>query len=246
MKVIVIVVLLVTALSEVSAYPLQGSNGDATVVLFESSRMPLIDANSGQEMLRVDVGLMGVDNATYELVDQNDQVYTPGLYWPQSSGKQSIYFLIEKDILFKLIKVTPEGSDPISLNWWNTPKAANDRMIVRYYGITNRSFNFTDQSIVLQVTVQNIGAESIYVTPLNFTLLDQWGWSYKPTEAYFDAETIEPGSATGRLLLGFYNLSPFVRPAALAYDYFASGQMVIEFEKDYVPLSDESVHGTRS
>jgi hypothetical protein len=189
---------------------------------------------------------MGAENASYELVDQDDLIYSPGLYRPLSSGKQIVYFLTEMDSLFKLINVTPDGSDPIYINWWMTPNASNDRMKIRYYGIVDSSVNSDEQMMVLQVSVQNQGNEGIYVTPFNFTLFDQWGWPYQPTLG-FDPETVAPGSATpDRLLIGFTGLSPAFRPAALAYDYGTSNQMVIEFEKDYVPLSDEVVYGTAS
>ncbi|HPM26311.1 MAG TPA: DUF4352 domain-containing protein, partial [Methanothrix sp.] len=243
--IILMALLLAMASGTALALPLEGSNENATVVIFGSSRTPVEDENVTLEILKVDVGLMGAENASYELVDQNDLVYTPGLYRSLSSGKQAVYFLTEWDSLFKLINVTPEGSDPIYINWWMTPNASNDRIKIRYYGITDSSINSDEQMLVLQVSVENIGDQSINVTPFNFTLFDQWGWPYQPTLG-FDAETVAPSSGTDRLLLGFTGLSPVFRPAALAYDYGTPEGMVIEFEKDYVPLSDELVYGNAS
>ncbi len=151
------------------------------------------------------------------------------------------------DRLFKLINVTPDGSDPIYIKWWMTPNASNDKLKVRYYGIVdNLIYSAKPQEIVLQVSVENIGSENINLTPFNFTLLDQWQWHYQPTEANFDPEVIGPGDATDRLLLAFYNLSPAVRPAYLVYDLGAPDQIVIDLEKDFVPLSDELVYGNAS
>ena len=243
--IILIALLLAMASGTALALPLQGSNGNATAVIFASSRMPVEDVNSTLEILKVDVGLMGAENASYELVDQNDLVYTPGLYRALSSGKQTIYFLTQWDSLFKLINVTPEGSDTIHINWWMTPNASNNQTKIRYYGITDSSINSDEQRLVLQVSVENIGEQSIYVTPFNFTLFDQWGWPYHPTLG-FDNETVAPGSGTDRLLLGFTGLSPLFRPSALAYDYGTAEEMVIEFERDYLPLSDELVYGAES
>lgn len=244
MRTIIIALLLAIFLGTASALPLEGSNANSTVVIFGSSRMPVDDDNSTQEILKVDVGIMGADNASYQLVDQNDTIYLPGLYRQLSSGKQTIYFLTEKDSLFKLINATPDVGGPIYLNWWKTPNGSNDKMIIRYYGIVDSSVNSDEQMIVLQVRIQNNGAENLNVTPFNFTLFDQWGWPYKPTLG-FDPESVAPGSATSdRVLLGFTGLSPISRPAALAYDYGAPGQIVIEFEKDNVPLSDEVVYGS--
>ncbi|MBP7070781.1 MAG: hypothetical protein KBA97_06880 [Methanothrix sp.] len=245
-SIIILMALLLAMASETAlALPLEGSNENATVVIFGSSRTPVEDENVTLEILKVDVGLMGAENASYELVDQNNLVYTPGLYRALSSGKQAVYFLTEWDSLFKLINVTTEGSDPILINWWMTPNASNERIKIRYYGITDSSINSDEQMLVLQVSVENLGGQSIYLTPFNFTLFDQWGWPYQPTLG-FDAETLAPSSGTDRLLLGFTGLSPVFRPAALAFDYGTPEEMVIDFENGYVPLSDELVYGNIS
>jgi hypothetical protein len=245
MKIIVLALLLALALGTAAATPLQGGDGNATVVLFGATRTPLADENSTQEILKVDVGLMGTLNATYQLVDDRNNIYLPGLYKPLSSGKQTVYFLTTKDSLFKLINVTPEGGKPININWWGTPKGSNDNLIVRYYGISDWLINSDEQGIVVQVRVQNNGTQNLIVSPENFTLLDQWGWPYRPSLG-FDAETILPKEATSRVLLGFTGVSLISRPTALAYDYGASNQIIIIFERDYVPLSDEVVYGANA
>lgn len=243
MRIIILALLVALASGTACAVPLQGSDGNATVVFFGASRTPLDDENATQEILKVDVGIVGAKNATYQLVDADNNIYLPGLYRPLSSGKQTVYFLTPKDSLFKLVNVTPKGGAPIYINWWATPKGGNDNLIVRYYGITDWLVNPDEQGIVVQVRVQNNGTKSLYVSPENFTLLDQWGWPYRPSLG-FDAEVVEPNNATSdRVLLGFTGISLFSRPAALAYDYMTSNQVIIEFERDYVPLSDELVWG---
>jgi hypothetical protein len=253
MRIIVIAFLLALVIGPAMAASLQGSDANATAVLFGSSRMPVADENSTLEILKVDVGLVGVKNATYQLTDQNNVTYSAGLYKQLASGKlasgvqtakQTVYFLTEQDSLFKLINITPDGEAPIYINWWATPKASNDRLVLRYYGITDSSINSDEQAVVVQVRVQNNGTENLYVSPENFTLLDQWGWPYRPTLG-FEAEVVGHNNATiDRVLVGFTGLSPASRAAALAYDFGASDQLVIDFDRDYVPLSDEVVYGT--
>jgi hypothetical protein len=243
MRLIIMALLLVLVFGTAQAAPLQGSDANATVTLFGSSRTPLEDENATDEILKVDVGLMGTENATYQLMDNHNNIYTP-IYKPLTSGKQIIYFLAPIDSLFKLINVTPQGEKPISINWWTTPKGGNDKLIVRYYGIVDWVFNPDEQMIVVQVRVQNNGTENLTVSPENFTLLDQWGWPYLPTLG-FDAENVGPQNATSdRVKLGFTGVSLVSRPAALAYDYGTSNQIVIMFERDYVPLSNEQVYGS--
>ena len=245
MRIIVLTLMLALALGTAQATPLQGGDGNATVVIFGATRTPLEDENATQEILKVDVGLMGTENATYQLVDADNKIYLPGLYKPLSSGKQLVLFLVPKDSLFKLINATPESGKPININWWATPKGSNDRTVLRYYGITDWLINPDEQGIVVQVRVQNNGTQRLNVSPENFTLLDQWGWPYRPTLG-FDQEIVEPQKATSRLLLGFTGVSLLSRPAALAYDKGASNQIIIMFERDYVPLSDAAVYGANA
>ncbi len=131
MRIIVLALLLALAFGTAQATPLQGGDGNATVVLFGATRTPLDDENATQEILKVDVGLMGAENATYQLVDADNNIYLPGLYKPLSSGKQTVYFLTTKDSLFKLLNVTPAGGKPIYINWWATPKGSNENLIVK-------------------------------------------------------------------------------------------------------------------
>jgi len=246
MRLIVIALLLALAFGSAQASPLHGSNGNATAVIFGASRTPLEVENATQEILKVDVGLIGAENATYQLVDDHNNIYQAGLYKPLSSEKQLIYFLVPIDSLFKLINVTPLGGVPIYINWWATPKATNENLIVRYYGITDWLINPDEQALVFQIRVQNNGTKNLTVSPENFTLLDQWFWPYRPALG-FDQENIKPQEATSdRVLLGFTGVSLVSRPAALAYDYMTSNQIIIDFDKDYVPLSDEIVYGANA
>ena len=249
MRLIILAFLLALAFGTAQAYPLQGSDGTATVTLFGSIRTPL-EESASMEILKVDIGLMGTENATYKLMDANNSVYEPGLYKTLSSGRQLVYFLIPKDDLFKLITATPQGGKSININWWARPKVSNGNLIIRYYGITDWLTNLNEagiivQSIVVQVTAQNNGTQDLLFSPENFTLLDQWGWPYSPTLG-FDPEVVGPQKATGRLSVGFTPISLFSKPAALVYDYNTAHPVVIDFEKDFVPLTDSAVYGANA
>ena len=244
MRLIILAFLLALAFGTAQAYPLQGSDGTATITLFGSIRTPL-EESASMEILKVDIGLMGTENATYKLMDANNSVYEPGLYKTLSSGRQLVYFLIPKDDLFKLITATPQGGKSININWWARPKASNENLIIRYYGITDWLTNPDEQGIVVQVTAQSNVTQSQFVSPENFTLLDQWGWPYSPSLG-FDPEIVGQQKATGRLSVGFTPISLFSKPAALVYDYNTAQPVVIDFEKDFVPLTDSAVYGANA
>ncbi len=244
MRLIILALLLALAFGTAQAYPLQGSDGTATVTLFGSIRTPL-EESASTEILKVDIGLTGTENATYKLMDANNSVYEPGLYKTLSSGRQLVYFLIPKDDLFKLITATPQDGKPININWWARPKASNENLVIRYYGITDWLTNPDEQGIVVQVTAQSNVTQSQLVSPENFTLLDQWGWPYSPSLG-FDPEIVGPQKATGRLSVGFTPISLFSKPAALVYDYNTAHPVLIDFEKDFVPLTDSAVYGANA
>ena len=245
MRLIILVLLLALMAGTAGAAPLQGSDGNATVVLFGSVRTPLADENATQEILKVDVGLVNTENATYELVDQNGSAYQPGLFKVLQEKRHLVYFLVPQDDLFKLIRVTPTGGKTFNINWWATPKSESEGVVIRYYGITDWLINPDEQGIVMQVRAANNGSKDLYLTPENFTLLDQWGWPYNPTLG-FDAEVIAAQKASTRVKVGFTGITLLSRPTALAYDYGTPGQIIISLEKDLVALSDEKVYGANA
>jgi len=214
---------------------------NATIGILGAIRTPLEDANATQENLILKIGLKGTDRATYHLKDADGNVYEPFRYMTLSSGNQLAYFLIPKDDLFKLIEVTTAGGELIVINWWGTPKGSNDNLIVRYYGVTDWQINNDEQEVVVQVRVQNSGTQNLIVGSEDFTLLDQSGSSYHPTSGF--NEIVEPQKATDRVLLGFTGIPLTSQLAALAYSYNSANQITIDFDKDYVPLSDELVYG---
>ena len=62
--IILMALLLAMASGTALALPLEGSNENATVVIFGSGRTPVEDENVTLEILKVDVGLMGAENAS--------------------------------------------------------------------------------------------------------------------------------------------------------------------------------------
>jgi hypothetical protein len=233
---------LALALGISQAYPLQGGDENVKATLFGAVRIPLEDQNATEEILKLDIGLIGAENATYELVDDDNLAMQPSLYKNLQPGRQMLYFIIPKDDLFKLLKVTPMGGAPFNINWWATPKGTNGDILLRYYGITDWIWDSDQQAVVFELRIGNNGTTPFYIGPENFTLLDQWGWGYYPVVG-FEPMVIEPQMATGRVKVGFSGLSVLSRPLALAYDYTTPNQIIIDLEKDAGQLSDAQVYG---
>ena len=253
MRLIALAFALVLALGFAQAYPLSGGTASVNCTLFGATKIPVpgTDPNATVQnyVLKVDVGLLGTRNATFELVDSKDKVYSPDpsfsrKFEPNTASfiRQLLGFVVPKDALFKLFKVSPSVGDPFAIKWWKTPKKNQGDLILRYYGVVDNRMNPNEQSVTYEVGIQNNGTNSMAISPLNFTLLDQSGWEYY-TMYGFSQSYLGPKNST-KVKVNFSSLSVLSKPTALAFDYLTSNQIVFDLDKDTGPLSDAQVYGT--
>jgi hypothetical protein len=247
MRSIALAIILVLAFGCAQGYPLHGENEAVNCTLFGITKepIPLQDPNATfqEYTLNLDVGLIGTRNATFELVDSKNNVLRPDLSRSRAlqPGRQILTFVVPKDALFKLFKVTPSDGKPISINWWKTPKKIKGDIILRYYGIVGFRINPNEQSAAFEVGIQNNGTTNVPISPENFTLLDQWGWPYYSIEG-FSPSYLDAKKST-KVRINFSSLSPQSRPATLIYDYLTNNQMAFDLDKETGPLSDALVYG---
>ena len=253
MRLIALAFALVLALGIAQAYPLTGGNAGVNCTLFGATKVPVPGADPNATVqnyvLKVDVGLLGARNATFELVDSKDKVYSPdpSMSWTfepisESYIRQLLAFVVPSDALFKLFKVSPSVGDPFAIKWWKTPKKAGGDLILRYYGVVDTRTNPNEQSVTYEVGIQNNGTGSAVISPLNFTLLDQSGWEYY-TMYGFSQSYLGPKNST-KVKLNFSSLSHLSKPTALAFDYLTGNQIVFDLDRDTGQLSDSQVYGT--
>lgn len=253
MRLIALAFVLVLALGFAQAYPLTGGTAAVNCTLFGATKVPIpgTDPNATVQnyVLKVDVGLLGTRNATFELVDSKDKVYSPdpSISWtlqPTSESyiRQILAFVVPKDALFKLFKVTPSAGDPFAIKWWKTPKKIQGDLVLRYYGVVDTRTNPNEQSVTYEVGIQNNGTNGVTINPLNFTLLDQSGWEYY-TMYGFGEINLGPKNSV-KVKVNFSSLSDLSKPTALAFDYLTSNQIVFDLDKDTGPLTDAQVYGT--
>jgi hypothetical protein len=238
MKYIALVVLLALTIGYAQAVPLQGGNGNATAVLFSAVRLPLASNETGLAGLELDLSLIGAEEARFELVDSKNAVYEPAFTGNLQHGRLLLIFKVPEYALFKQLKVTPSSGEPFSINWWDTPKGTKDDLVLRYYGVIDWLVTpGIKQEILYQISLFN-STSPIPVTLDNFTLLDQWGWPYTPSDIVM--------LTNGRINLTFTDISPLSSPRYLAYDYAGSGEILVDLENDLQQLSDEKVYGTNA
>jgi hypothetical protein len=242
MRTLVLLLVLATTLGPACAYPLQGGDENVLCILFGTHRMALAE-NSTDEILKLDLGLVGAANATYQLVDSKDNVFVPIEYRNLQIGRQELLFQVPIDDLVKLLKVAPSEGNPFDVKWWATPKGISGDVTLRYYGIEDWLIDSDLQALTLEVSITNNGAVGLPIGPQNFSLLDQWGWEYYPVGG-FQSTMLEPKMTLPRVKLGFTGLSSQSKPTILAYDFQTANQITIDLEKDAAPLSDVLAYGT--
>jgi hypothetical protein len=244
MRFLALLLVLAIALGPAYAYPLQGGDENVKCTLFGTHRMPSAE-NSTNEILKLDIGLVGAANASYELVDSKDNIFVPTEYRNLQIGRQELLFQVPVDDLFKLLKVAPSEGKPFDVKWWMTPKGIKGDVTLRYYGMEDWMIDSDLQALTLEMSITNEGTAGLPIGPENFSLIDQWGWEYYPVGG-FQSTILEPKMTLPRVKLGFTGLSPLSRPTILAYNYLTDNQIIIDLEKDTGPLSDSLVYGTAS
>lgn len=253
MRLIALAFALVLGFGFAQAYPLSGGTAVVNCTLFGATKIPVpgTDPNTTVQnyVLKVDVGLLGTRNATFELVDSKDKVYSPDPsmsrnFEPNTASfiRQLLGFVVPKDALFKLFKVSPSVGDPFAIKWWKTPKKSQGDLILRYYGVVDNRMNPNEQSVTYEVGIQNNGTNTMAISPLNFTLLDQSGWEYYTMYGF--SPTYLGAKNSTKVKVNFSSLSYLSKPTALAFDYLTSNQIVFDLDKDTGPLTDAQVYGT--
>jgi len=250
MRYIALAFLLALALAVgcVHAYPLHGGNVAVNCTLFGVDKYPIPgqdpNATVQEYVLKVDIGMIGVENATYQLIDSKDKVYSPDLSRTNAlqPARELLAFVVPRESLFKQFKVSPQGGEPFSINWWNTPKKILGDITLRYYGVIDARMNPNEQSAAYDVKITNNGTAPIYISPENFTLLDQWGWEYYTIDGF--RPTNLDAKMSARVKVNFSSISPLSKPSLLVYDYLTSHPIAIDLEKDTGQLSDAQVYGT--
>jgi hypothetical protein len=244
MRYLALLLALAFALSLAYAYPLQGGDENVKCTLFGTHRMPSAE-NSTDEILKLDLGLWGAANASYQLLDSKDNIFAPTEYRNLQIGRQELLFRVPANDLFKLLKVAPLQGKPFDVKWWATPKGIKGDVTLRYYGMEDWMIDSDLQALTLEISITNEGNAALPIGLENFSLLDQWGWEYYPVGG-FQSAVLEPKMTLPRVKLGFTGLSSLSRPTILAYDYGTGNQIIIDLEKDAGPLSDSQVYGTAS
>ncbi|ABK14605.1 MAG: hypothetical protein H5T42_01400 [Methanothrix sp.] len=227
-------VLIMGLIAASHAYPIQGSNGAVTCVVFDGYKSRY-DMNTSA--LFLDVGMTRGINVTFEVVDQNNNTYPVDINHSRAlqPGRFSLVFMLPMSSDAAYLTVIPEGSNPFSIAWDKPLKYTNGIANLRYYGITDWLLSNTSQTISVDISLSNNATEGeIVMSPENFTLVDQWGWRYF-ADATFSPVIIPPKSIL-RKEITFASISPRSRPALLEYDFATDHPIQIPLDTSLIEI----------
>lgn len=227
-------VLILGLIAASHAYPLQGSNGAVTCVVFDGYKSHY-DVNTSA--LFLDVGMTRGINATFEVVDQNNKTYPVDLSRSRAlqPGRFALVFMVPRTSEAAYLTVIPEGSNPFSIAWDKPIKYTNGIANFRFYGITDWLLSNTSQTISMDISLSNNATEGeIVMSPENFTLVDQWGWRYFADVTF--SPVIIPPKSIMRKEITFASISPRSRPALLEYDFATDRAIQIPLDTSLIEI----------
>lgn len=221
-----------------AAYPIQGNNGLINCTIFGTFKDPGFaghDHSDSYSVLVVDACLTRTNRsdsepilADYSLTDGNDRVYSADSDYIKelSSGRRLIGFVVPKETIAKSITIDlsrdPTGGMQFSERFPELLNKSDERVRILYYGVLRSVVSSNKKTVELDVAITNNDSKRLAFDADNFTLRDQWGWTYA-SQGYDSSsrrglkKTVLEPNATIRSSLFFPSLSPLSRPSELVY-----------------------------
>ncbi len=249
MAVIIMLMLLATALG----YPLHGSNGVVDCTIFGAFKDPGSTANAipgKYSILNVDLSLIRNNkssslpiSAAYSLTDGNDRIYQsmPDYTKEFQSGRRLIGFLVPTEAIAKSLTIDlssdHQGGQQFTIPFSELSNSSNGIVTLTYYGVLRSWTDSNKKTWEFDVGLSNNGTSSLFVSPKNFSLMDQWGWNYSSLDydSYgrkgFWPINLEPNASTRSGLI-FEPLSPLSRPTELIYNYSNNSSLALNIDSE--------------
>jgi hypothetical protein len=172
-----------------SAFPLSGGNGavDATVFGVVKSDGSLAADNTILMDLAIHENVSTPPSMNFQLIDSDDKAYATkewipidNINNPDSKYRTVIQFQVPKGAIIKRLKITPETSDPFSVDWEGVPEASNDNTTMKFYGSSIAYVgSMLKKRMVFDVKLTNTGQETLTYGTKEFMIIDQFGWAYE-------------------------------------------------------------------
>jgi hypothetical protein len=220
----------------VNAFPLTGGNGIVNATVYG------VRANDdgGHTQFIVDMSATHSaknPNPDYlvELIDSDDQVhgtFDTGDNFGRGYGhnyngsvRGTLMFSVPKDTIIKRLKITPDESDPFSIDWSGAPETSADGIIMAFYS-GQRVFPQSDYQEddkyeyqwIFDLKITNAKNTTLLFSSADFAFRDNNGWIYTADKEFPDREIKMLPDESLRFSITFGDVGEFARPTEIIFN----------------------------
>lgn len=226
--------LLISSIASVDAFPLSGGNGMVNATVYGVTERETVNGDGIIYCIDMSADAGGKESRRYysvTLVDSEDKVYGPspssGAMANFNSGdaahladlalngykfRDTIQLAVPKGTIIKRLKITPDNSDPFSIEWDGVPEVSAQGIRLQFYNGQAEYTSDGKYAWVFDVKVTNTRNET--VTAPIFSMLDESGWIYKGSSL---RDKLLPGEAL-RFDVVVKDVGAFSHPSELIFN----------------------------
>ena len=243
-KVLILLSLMLLMLSNiicVSAFPLTGGNGIVNATVYGVAS----ESDESNTQFRIDMSATRParspnDDYLVQLVDSEDRIHETfdnagnhnfgGGYVNHYNGsvRGTLVFTVPQDAIIKRLKITPDNSDPFSIDWNGVPRTSADSITMQFYN-GQRVFpqpnhgedNKYEYQWIFDIKVTNTGNTTLSFSPGDFAFRDNNGWIYTADKGFPAREIKMLPNESLRFPITFNNIGEFARPSEIIFNNVA-------------------------
>lgn len=236
-KVLILLSLMLLMLSNITfvcAFPLTGGNGIVNATVYGVTERDTINGDGIVYCIDMSADAGGKDSRHYYsvgLVDSEDKAYGPS---PSSGAmanfnsvdavhltdlalngykfRDTVQIAVPSGTIIKRLKITPDDSDPFSIDWEGIPEVSAQGVRLQFYKGQSEYTSDGKYTWTFDVKVTNLGDETI--TAPGFSMSDESGWIYGGSSV---RDKLLPGEAL-RFDVKVKDVGAFSRPSKLIFN----------------------------
>lgn len=218
----------------VDAFPLSGGNGIVNATVYGVTEQDTWNGEGTIYCIDMSADAGGKDTRRYYsviLVDSEDKAYGPS---PSSGAmanfnsveeahladlamngykfRDTIQLAVPKGTIIKRLKITPDDSDPFSIDWDDVPEVSAQGVKLQFYKGRSEHTSDGKYTWTFDVKVTNTGDETISAP--SFSMSDESGWIYKGSSM---RDKLLPGEAL-RFDVVVKDVGAFSHPSELIFN----------------------------
>jgi hypothetical protein len=223
------VMLLISGISCVDAFPLSGGNGIVNATVYGVTT----ESGSSYTNFHIDMSAthLGLSNGyLVELVDSEDRVhgtYEDGTNFGfgyrdadkrvvrnNNSIRGTLEFVVPKDAIIKRLKITPDDLDPFSIDWNGVPITSANGITMAFYSGQRMP---SERQWIFDIKVTNTKNTTLSFSTEDFALRDNNGWIYIVDSLDSREMKLVPNESL-RFPITFNDVGEFARPSEILFN----------------------------